>query len=35
MAYYFEKGNPYYAEMIVPNGDKWECKYDYMYGSGF
>lgn len=33
--FYFEKGRPYYAEMITPNGDKWECKYDYMYGSGF
>lgn len=33
--FYFESGNPYYAEMITPNGDKWECKYDYAYGAGF
>lgn len=30
----FESGKPYYAEMITPSGDKWECKYDYEYGAG-
>lgn len=33
--FYFESGNPYYAEMITPSGDQWECKYDYGYGAGF
>lgn len=33
--FYFTSGNPYYAEMITPDGDKWECKYDYEYGAGF
>ena len=31
----FESGKPYYAEMTEPNGNKWICKYDYMYGAGF
>ena len=33
--FYFESGKPYYAKMITPDGDKWECKYDYWYGAGF
>ena len=33
--FYFESGSPYYAEMITPDGDKWECRYDYEYGAGF
>ena len=33
--FHFESGKPYYAEMITPDGDKWECKYDYGYGAGF
>lgn len=33
--FYFESGEPYYAEMITPDGDKWECNYDYGYGAGF
>ena len=33
--FYFESSKPYYAEMITPEGDKWECKYDYEYGAGF
>jgi len=33
--FYFESNKPYYAEMITPEGDKWECKYDYGYGAGF
>ena len=31
----FESGSPYYAEMETPNGDKWECRYDYEYGAGW
>ena len=33
--FYFESSKPYYAEMITPEGDVWECKYDYFYGAGF
>jgi len=33
--FYFKSGSPYYAKMITPNGDIWECKYDYEYGAGF
>ena len=33
--FYFDSGKPYYASMTTPNGDVWECKYDYMYGAGF
>jgi len=33
--FYFESSKPYYAEMITPDGDKWECNYDYGYGAGF
>lgn len=31
----FESGKPYYAQMITPTGDNWECRYDYWYGAGF
>lgn len=31
----FESGSPYFAEMIEPNGTKWECTYDYEFGAGF
>lgn len=31
----FESGEPYYAQMVTPDGDVWECKYDYGYGAGF
>ena len=31
----FESGKPYRAEMIEPDGTKWECTYDYGYGAGF
>lgn len=30
--FYFKSGKPYYAKMITPDGDIWECQYDYMYG---
>ena len=33
--FHFESNKPYYAEMIEPDGTKWECKYDYAYGAGF
>ena len=33
--FHFESGKPYYAKMITPEGDVWECKYDYLYGAGF
>ena len=33
--FYFESGKPYFARMTTPNGDVWECKYDYWYGAGF
>lgn len=33
--FYFESSRPYYAKMITPNGDVWECKYDFQYGAGF
>lgn len=33
--FYFESSKPYYAKMTTPNGDVWECKYDYWYGAGF
>ncbi len=26
---------PYVVKVTTPNGDKWECDYDYMYGAGF
>lgn len=31
----FRSGSPYYAKMVTPDGDVWECKYDYCYGAGF
>ena len=31
----FESNNPYYAKMVTPDGDIWECRYDYEYGAGF
>jgi len=31
----FVSTKPYYAKMITPEGDIWECEYDYGYGSGF
>lgn len=31
----FVSGKPYYAKMTTPEGDEWECKYDYEYGAGF
>ena len=33
--FYFESGKPYFARMTTPDGDIWECKYDYWYGAGF
>ena len=33
--FYFASGEPYYAEMITPTSDVWECNYDYEYGAGF
>ena len=33
--FYFESGSPYRAVMTEPNGDVWECKYDYLFGAGF
>ena len=33
--FHFESGKPYYAQMITPSGDEWECRYDYWYGAGF
>lgn len=33
--FFFERREHYYARMITPNGDEWECKYDYGYGAGF
>ena len=33
--FYFKSNKPYYAQMITPDGDKWECEYDYMFGAGF
>lgn len=33
--FYFEGNKPYYAQMTTPEGDVWECKYDYWYGAGF
>lgn len=33
--FHFESGSPYYAEMIEPNGTRWECTYDYGFGAGF
>ena len=31
----FKSGKPYCAFMKEPNGDEWECTYDYGYGAGF
>lgn len=31
----FESGSPYFAEMIEPDGTRWECTYDYEFGAGF
>lgn len=31
----FVSTKPYYAKMITPEGDIWECEYDYGYGAGF
>ena len=31
----FKSGEPNYARMIEPDGTKWECFYDYEYGSGW
>ena len=33
--FYFVSGKPYYAKMATPDGNVWECKYDYCYGAGF
>ena len=33
--FHFESGSPYYAEMIEPDGTRWECTYDYEFGAGF
>lgn len=33
--FHFESGEPCTAEMIEPDGTKWECNYDYMYGAGW
>ena len=33
--FHFESGKPYTAQMIEPDGKKWECSYDYWYGAGF
>ena len=33
--FYFVSGEPYKARMITPDGDEWECEYDYEYGAGF
>lgn len=33
--FHFESGNPYVAEMVEPDGTKWRCEYDYLYGAGF
>jgi len=33
--FHFENGEPYYARMVTPEGDVWECEYDYWYGAGF
>lgn len=27
--------NPYYARMTTPEGDIWECWYDYDFGAGY
>lgn len=31
----FKSGNPYYAKMVTPNGDVWECTYGFWHGAGF
>lgn len=31
----FVSDRPFTAYMTEPNGTKWECHYDYHYGSGF
>lgn len=31
----FRSGKPYFAEMITPDGDIWECEYDYEFGAGW
>ena len=31
----FESNEPYYAKMTTPDGDIWECLYDYGYGAGY
>lgn len=33
--FHFESNKPYYAQMVTPEGDVWECEYDYEYGAGF
>ena len=33
--FYFVSSKPYYAKMTTPEGNVWECKYDYWYGAGF
>ena len=33
--FYFKSNKPYYAKMTTPEGDVWECEYDYEYGAGF
>ena len=27
--------HPYVVKAVTPNGIKWKCKYDYLYGAGF
>ena len=29
MCVYFKGDKPYYTKMTTPQGDVWECKYDY------
>lgn len=31
----FRSGKPYYASMTDPDGNTWECRYDYEYGAGW
>lgn len=37
--FHFESGydndRPYYARMETPEGDEWECEYDYEFGAGW
>lgn len=35
MRVYFKSDKPYYTKMTTPQGDVWECKYDYEYGASF